>query len=96
METQKQSVPQTSKSAEPKLGLRSLPEILYGLAEVYKFNMTERALEAYMVTVGHRTDEDLNKAYKEILRQARYMPTPAELLEQCGPLKLRRDGTRPE
>ena len=74
----------------------SLGDILHGLAEVFKFDMTERAENAYIATVGHRTDEDLNKAYLSVLRTMRFMPRPADLLDACGIPKQFRDGSRPE
>ena len=86
----------TSESEKPKPDLLSLPEILFSLADVFKFNMSDRALNAYLATVGHRTDADLNKAYHLILRDSRFMPTPSELLESCGIPKVFRDGSRPE
>ena len=88
---------QTAKpSPEPTPKLLSLGEIIYGLAEVFGFNMTDRARDAYIATVGHRTDEDLNRAYLSVLRDSRFMPRPAELLAACGIPKVYRDGTRPE
>ena len=74
----------------------SLGEILLSLAEVFKYDMTDRALAAYTFTLQHRTDEDLNKAYRTALRELRFMPKPAELLEACGILRIRRDGTGPD
>jgi hypothetical protein len=76
--------------------LLSLGEIIYGLAETFGFNMTDRAADAYRATVGHRTDEDLNRAYLTVLRDSRYMPRPSDLLEACGIPKSYRDGRRPE
>ena len=78
----------------PTKRLLSLSDILLSLGEVFRFNMTERAMAAYTLTVGHRTDRDLNKAYRQVLRTAKFMPTPERLLEECGELKVRRDGTR--
>ena len=71
-------------------------DILYGLAEVFGFNMTVRARDAYIATVGHRTDEDLNRAYLSVLRDSRFMPRPSDLLEACGIPKSYRDGSKPE
>ena len=89
--------PQTLKpSPEPTPKLLSLGEIIYGLAEVFGFNMTDRARDAYIATVGHRTDEDLNRAYLHVLRESRFMPRPSDLLDACGIPKVYRDGTRAE
>ena len=74
----------------------SLGEILSSLAEVFRYPLTDRAERAYVHTVGHRTDKDLNDAYRTVLRDFKRMPTPSELLEACGILRVRRDGTRPE
>jgi len=86
----------TKPSPEPTPKLLSLGEILYGLAEVFGFNMTDRARDAYIATVGHRTDEDLNRAYLSVLRDSRFMPRPSDLLEACGIPKSFRDGSKPE
>ena len=84
------------KSNERMPGLLTLGDILYGLADVFGFNMTDAARDAYIATVGHRTDEDLNKAYLQVLRDSRFMPKPSELLSACGIPKVYRDGSKPE
>ena len=71
-------------------------EILYALAEVFGFTMTDRARDAYIATVGHRTDQDLNRAYLSVLRNSRFMPRPADLLEACGVPRSYRDGRKAE
>ena len=88
--------PTQTKSPEQTPGLLSLGDILYGLADVFGFNMTDAAMNGYVVTVGHRTDEDLNKAYLQVLRDSRFMPKPSELLSACGIPKVYRDGSKPE
>jgi hypothetical protein len=95
METQSAKAT-TNESLESTANLKSLGEILISLADVYRFNLTNPAQDAYVLTVGHRTDKDLNNAYRAILRNNKFMPTPAELLEACGIMKVRRDGSRPE
>lgn len=85
-----------TKSPAPTPGLLTLADIIYGLAEVYGFNMTDRVRDAYIATVGHRTDEDLNRAYLSVLRDSTYMPRPAQLLSACGIPKVYRDGSKPE
>ena len=90
------SQPAQTKSPEPTPKLLSLGEIIYGLAEVFGFNMTDRARDAYIATVGHRTDDDLNRAYLSVLRDSRFMPRPSDLLEACGIPKSYRDGSKPE
>ena len=88
--------PTPTRSPEPMRGSLTLGEILYGLAEVFGFAMTDRARDAYIATVGHRTDEDLNRAYLTVLRESRFMPRPADLLDACGIPKSFRDGSKPE
>ncbi|HEV2174010.1 MAG TPA: hypothetical protein VGR71_10600 [Nitrospira sp.] len=89
----------TIEPQESTPGLLSLGEILVSLADTLgrgQFTLTDPAITAYTVTLGHRTDEDLNKAYRTILRNSRFMPSPAELLDACPVMKIRRDGSRPE
>lgn len=95
METKIQTERQNSEQS-PSKPLLPLVEILLSLADVFKFNMTERAISAYSLTVAHRTDADLNTAYRKILRDSRFMPTPAELADACGIMRERRDGSKPE
>lgn len=76
---------QTSQPPMPKL--LSCGEIVQNLADVFRVNLTAGAMSAYVLTVGHRSSEDLNKAYRQILRDARFMPTPGDLLDACGILK---------
>ena len=85
-----------NESPAPMQKSLTLGEILITLADVYRFPLTDRAADAYVHTVGHRTDEDLNTAYTYILRNYKKMPTPCELLDECGVLRIRRDGSRPE
>ena len=96
MANTRQPHPTAKPSPEPTQRLLSLGEIIYGLAEVFGFNMTDRARDAYIATVGHRTDEDLNRAYLSVLRDSRFMPRPSDLLEACGIPKTYRDGSKPE
>ena len=88
--------PTQTRSQQPTPGLLTLADIIYGLAEVYGFNMTDRARDAYIATVGHRTDEDLNRAYLSVLRDSTFMPRPSTLLAACGIPKVYRDGSKPE
>lgn len=90
-----QSVKQ-SGSTERTRKLLSLGEILHVLADIFRFDMSGPVETAYIATVGHRTDEDLNRAYLSVLRTERFMPKPADLLDACGIPKQFRDGTRPE
>jgi len=95
-----QTSPQLKESPESTPKLLTLGEILYSLAETLgpasRFTLTDRALDAYVLTVGHRTDEDLNRAYRVILRANRFMPSPSEFLDACGIPKVYRDGSKPE
>lgn len=68
----------------------SCVEIVKTLADVFQYPLSDRALNAYVFTVGHRSEEDLNKALREILRNWPKMPTPSELLDACGILRERR------
>lgn len=56
---------------------------------MFRFNLTERALDTYVEILAHRSLPDLNKAYRQVLRSPdrRFMPTPGELLEACGYLR---------
>jgi hypothetical protein len=54
-----------------------------------RFVLTDKSLGAYVLTVGHRSLEDLNRAYREILRDEDFMPSPARLLVACGVLRER-------
>jgi hypothetical protein len=76
--------------------LLSLGEILLSLADVFRFHMTERAMNAYVLAIGYRTDADLNFAYKKLLRTAIHMPKPSDILDACPVMTQRRDGSRPE
>ena len=80
---------QASPSTQTQLNESEMDcvEIILTLAEVYRFNLTDRALKGYIYTVGHRSDEDLLKSMKNLLRYNKFMPTPAELLEGCGPIR---------
>lgn len=68
------------------------------IAKGYGRPVDEELLQAYQDAAGHRTDTDIDKAYKEILSNgtSRRMPTPSEFREACGILRVYRDGTRPQ
>jgi hypothetical protein len=74
--------------------LLSLSEVVLSLADVFGFRMTDRAMHAYALALGYRTDEDLNAAYVKLLRDSRFMPKPGEILDACPVLRVRRDGSR--
>lgn len=59
---------------------------------------TEERLELFQEVAGHRTDADLDAAYREIVRDEtiKRMPTAGVFLKACGLLRVRRDGTKPE
>ena len=71
-------------SQQPTLPLLNCAQIVQALADVFRLNLTPAALNAYVITVGHRSEEDLNKAYRGVLRNKKFMPTPSELLDECG------------
>ena len=98
METADKQIQNVTPDSKPSQTRRQLglSEILLSLADVFAFNMTEKAMQAYAATVGHRTDEDLNKAYLSVLRTSRFMPRPSDLLDACGIPKQFRDGSKPE
>ena len=74
----------TSRQEKPKSKPLSCVEILKTLADVFQYPLTDKALAAYIFTVGHRSEHDLNNAYREVLRYSTKMPTPSELLDACG------------
>jgi hypothetical protein len=78
--------------------LRHLREVVTKIAKGYGRPVDEELLQAYQDAAGHRTDADIDKAYKQILSwgTGRRMPTPAEFREACGTLRVYRDGSRPE
>jgi len=78
--------------------LRHLREIVGRLSRIYGVTVDETMLTEYQEEAGHRTDEDLDKAF-EVLRgdeTLRKMPTPAQFRVACGIPKVYRDGSRPE
>lgn len=96
MENQQMRIVKPNSGQQATKPLLSLVDILLSLAEVYRFTLTERAMNAYVLALGHRTDEDLNAAYSEILRTRKMslMPTPAEIREACPVMRVRRDGSK--
>ena len=77
---------------------RHLREIVTKLARIFGVTADEELLELYQQEAGHRTDEDLDKAFMslrgdELLKR---MPTPGAFLAACGIKKINRDGSRPE
>lgn len=78
--------------------LKHLREIISKLAEGFGQEANEEMLTLYQDTAGHRTDEDLDRAYR-VLREdenLRKMPSPGRFLAACGIPKVYRNGTRPE
>jgi hypothetical protein len=77
---------------------RHLRGIVAKLARIFGVTADEELLGLYEEVAGHRTDEDMDQAYQNILRDEtlKRMPTPGQFLERCGVPKVYRDGTRPE
>ena len=78
--------------------LGHLRSIVRKLCEIFGKECTETLLESYRQVAGHRTDADLDAAYRTILRDETLtrMPSTGRFLEACGVLREYRDGTRPE
>lgn len=98
------------ESALPTLGMvlkemrrqshphKHLREIISKLAEGFGQEANEEMLTLYQDTAGHRTDEDLDRAYR-VLREdenLRRMPSPGAFLAACGIPMVYRDGSKPE
>lgn len=78
--------------------LRHLREIVTRLALVFDRPCDEDLLQVFQDAAGHRTDADLDNAYRHFTRSAflSKMPTTGQFLEACGTLRVRRDGSKPE
>lgn len=76
--------------------LRHLREVIMLLARGFGREVDEDTLKLYEDTAGHRTDADIDAAYKAIRENAelRRLPTPGQFLAACGILRVRRDGSR--
>lgn len=69
--------------------LLTLSQIVARLAKVYGKTIDDDLLAAYFDGCGHRSLEDLNVAYKTIVRDdnQKFMPTPGQLRAACGYIK---------
>ena len=78
--------------------LKRLREIVGALARIWHETADEQFLKLYEDAAGHRTDEDIERAYRALLEDdtLRRMPTPSQFRASCGIPKVYRDGTRPE
>jgi hypothetical protein len=78
--------------------LRHLREIVARLARIHGVTVDEDMLLEYQETVGHRTDEDMDKAFKALRgdETLHRMPSPGLFHERCGIPKIYRNGTKPE
>ena len=76
---------------------KHLRAIVTKLARIFDVTADEDFLMLYQEEAGHRTDEDLDKAYKAIRGDdnLRKMPTPGQFRAACGIPRIYRDGTRP-
>jgi len=77
---------------------KHLRAIVTRLAKAFGKDVDEEFLMIYQDTAGHRTDEDLDRAYKT-LRESddlKYMPTSGQFLAACGIPRVYRDGRKPE
>jgi len=77
---------------------RHLRGIVAKLARIFGVTVDEELLSLYEERVGHRTDQDMDTAYRVLSQDEtlKRMPTPAMFLAACGVPKVFRDGTRPE
>ncbi len=77
---------------------RHLREIVTKLARIFGASVDEELLMLYQEECGHRTDEDLDVAYKALRgdESLKKMPTPSQLRAACGIPKVYRDGRKPE
>ena len=77
---------------------RHLREIVTKLALIFGVTADEELLELYQQEAGHRTDEDLDKAFAAIRgdETLKKFPTPGAFRSACGIPKIYRDGSRPE
>ena len=78
--------------------LRHLRTVVARLARLYGVIVDEEMLLEYQEEAGHRTDEDLDRAFG-VLRgdeTLKRMPTPAQFRAACGIPKVYRDGKKPE
>ena len=77
---------------------RHLRGIVAKLARIFGVTVDEELLGLYEERVGHRTDQDMDTAYRVLSQDEtlKKMPTPAMFLAACGVPKIYRDGTRPE
>ena len=78
--------------------LKRLREIVGALARIWHETADEQFLKLYEDAAGHRTDEDIERAYRALLEDdtLKRMPTPIQFRASCGIPKVYRDGTRPE
>jgi hypothetical protein len=95
------AIPNTGTIVQAVRALRHphkhLREIVTKLARIFHETADEDFLMLYQEEAGHRTDADLDKAYKAIRGDdsLKKMPTPSQFRAQCGIPKVYRDGTRP-
>ena len=77
---------------------RHLREIVTKLALIFGVTADEELLELYQQEAGHRTDEDLDKAFAAIRgdETLKKLPTPGAFRSACGIPTIYRDGSRPE
>ena len=77
---------------------RHLRGIVAKLARIFGVTADEELLSLYEERAGHRTDQDMDTAYRVLSQDEtlKKMPTPAQFLAACGVPKIYRDGTRPE
>lgn len=78
--------------------LKHLRQIVRKLGRNFNYPVDEELLEIYQHAAGHRVDEDLTKAYDDIVKSEfiKKMPTSGEFRAACGIPRRYRDGSRPE
>lgn len=77
---------------------RHLRELVRKLARNYGAVPDAAMFELFEQAAGHRTDEDLDKGYLDILKfaETHRMPTAQQFLRACGIPRVYRNGTKPE
>lgn len=78
--------------------LRHLRQIVRKLARNYGTVPDATIFSNFEQAAGHRTDEDLDKGFLDILKfsESSRMPTAQQFLRACGIPRIYRDGTKPE
>lgn len=76
--------------------LRHLRALVREMAGNFGEKVTPAMLASFEGQCGHRTDADLDTAFRAVMRSdsLKRMPTTGQFLAACGTLIVRRDGTK--